>query len=129
VIVVDTHAVIWLTQEQELLSAAAAKVLTNGRRGGELAIADITLWEIAEQVFRGRLRVSKPLDVYLGFIESLFQVVPIDGQIAEQSARFGALYPKDPADRLIGATALVHGATLVTKDQRIRASKEVDCIW
>ena len=128
-IVVDTHAVIWLTQDQELLSDAASAALIEGRREGRLAIADITLREIAEQVIRGRLVVSSPLDVYLRFIESLFQVLPINGQIAERSARFGSKYPKDPADRLIGATAIVHGARLVTKDEQIRESKEVDCIW
>ena len=66
-IVVDTHAVIWLTQDQELLSDAASAALIEGRREGRLAIADITLREIAEQVIRGRLVVSSPLDVYLRF--------------------------------------------------------------
>jgi PIN domain nuclease of toxin-antitoxin system len=129
VIVVDTHAVIWLTQQQELLSDAAKVVLIAGRREGRLAIADITLREIAYQIERGRLAVSSPVGVYLEFVESMFKVVPISGQIAEQSIRLGAAYPKDPADRLIGATALVHRAKLVTKDEAIRASGEVECIW
>ncbi len=128
-IVVDTHAVVWLTQEQELLSAAASVALTEGRREGRLAIADITLQEIAVQVARGRVIVSSPLDVYLRFIESLFTILPIDARIAERSARFSSLYPKDPADRLIGATAIVHKARLVTKDGAIRASGEVNCVW
>ena len=128
-IVVDTHAVIWLTQAQELLSDAASAALVEGRRGGRLAIADITLREIADQVSRGRVTVSSSLGVYLQFIESRFRVLPVDGRIAGRSARFGPSYPKDPADQLIGATAIVHGARLVTKDQGIRGSGEVDCIW
>jgi PIN domain nuclease of toxin-antitoxin system len=129
VIVVDTHAVIWLTHEQELLSSAATLVLIEARRDGKLAIADITLREIADQVTRGRMTVSSPLDAYLHFVETLFKVLPIDGRIAERSARFGPAYPKDPADRLIGATAVVYGARLVTKDEAIRASNEVNCVW
>src|ERR1700761_3676172 len=128
-IVVDTHAVIWLTQDQERLSMAARNVLIEGRRDGRLAIADITLREIAFQVVRGRVAVSASVEEYLRFIESLFRVLPIDGQIAERSTRFSRLFPADPADRLIGATTLVHGARLVTKDELIRASGEVDCIW
>ena len=128
-IVVDTHAVIWLTQDQELLSVAASAAMIKGRREGRLAIADITLREIAMQIRRGRLSVSSPLDVYLHFIESLFNVLPVDGRIAERSARFGSTYPNDPADQLIGATAIVHGASLVTKDEGIRSSGEVNCIW
>ena len=128
-IVVDTHAVIWLSDEQEQLSEAAQMALLEGRREGALAIADITLREIAALVTRGRVKVSTPLNVYLHFIESLFEVLPIDGRVAEQSARFGPLYPKDPAARLIGATTVVHGARLVTRDEKIRASGEVDCVW
>ena len=128
-ILVDTHAVIWLTQEQELLSDAASLAVIEGRLQGRLAIAGITLREIAVQVTRGRVTVSSPLDVYLGFIESLFKVLPIDGKIAARSVLFGSTYPKDPADRLIGATAIVHGASLVTKDDAIRDSGEVKCIW
>lgn len=128
-IVVDTHAVIWLTQEQGMLSTAARSVLMEGRREGRLAIADITLREIAFQVTRGRVKVSTTLEEYLHFIESLFRVLPITGQIAEMSTRFGISFPLDPADRLIGATALVHGAKLVTKDELIHASGEVQCVW
>ncbi len=128
-IVVDTHAVIWLTQGQDMLSAAAKAALMEGRREGRLAIADITLREIAFQVVRGRVIVSAPLEEYLRFIESLFTVLPITGQIAERSARFSPVFPRDPADRLIGATALVHGARLVTKDELIHASGEVQCVW
>ncbi len=128
-ILVDTHAVIWLTQQQELLSEAASHALIEGWREGKLAIADITLREIATQIVRRRVTVSSSLDLYLRFIESRYRVLPIDGHIAERSARFGPAYPKDPADRLIGATAIVHGASLVTKDEAIRASGEVNCVW
>jgi PIN domain nuclease of toxin-antitoxin system len=94
-----------------------------------LAIADITLREIAWLVSTGRISVHPRLSTYLDFVESLFQVIPISGKIAERSMQFSAAYPRDPADRLIGATAVVHGARLVTKDAPIRRSGEVDCIW
>ncbi len=77
----------------------------------------------------GRVSVSSPLSIYLRFIESLFLVLPVTAEIAEQSVRFSSAYPNDPADRLIGATAVVHGMKLVTIDMKIRATKEVDCIW
>jgi PIN domain nuclease of toxin-antitoxin system len=129
VILVDTQAVIWLTQANSRLSEAAERALSAGRSEGSLAIADITLREIAMLVSRGRVTVSAPLEVYLEFIESLFKVLPVTAKIAERSVRFGPAYPKDPADMLIGATAVVYGAKLVTKDEHIRASGEVDCVW
>ena len=128
-IVVDTHALLWLTQEPKQLSALASQTLMESRANGDLAIADITLSEIASAVTRGRVTIDSPLPVYLRFVESLFRVLPINSQIAERAMYFRPPYPKDPADRLIGATALVHHARLVTKDTRIHASKEVECIW
>jgi PIN domain nuclease of toxin-antitoxin system len=126
---VDTQAVIWLTGDAAQLSQPAWAALEQGRRSGELAIADITLGEIAELIARGRITAGRQPEGYLGFVESLFRVVPIDARIARQSAQFSAKYPKDPADRLIGATAIVHGAKLVTKDAGIRGSGEVQCVW
>ncbi len=128
-ILVDTQAVIWVTQEPGRLSKAAGRTLVEGRREGELAISGITLREIAFLVVRGRVIVSKPLEVYLKFIESLFLVIPINSEIAHRSTQFSPAYPSDPADMLIGATAVVNHATLVTADMAIRASGEVNCIW
>ncbi len=128
-ILVDTHAVIWMTQGGTLLSQEAEHALIRGRTEGRLAIADITLREVADLIAKKRVTVKTSMAVYLRFVESLFHIVPISGAIAERSIAFGSRYPKDPADRLIGATAVVHGWQLVTKDERIRASGEVACIW
>jgi len=129
VIVVDTHAVIWLTDDMSQLSDTAERTLIAGSKDGRLAISGFTLREIAVIGTRGRIRLKTSLESYLKFVESTFRVLPITGEIAERSARFGPKYPKDPADRLIGATAIIHGAPLVTKDELIRASGEVNCIW
>ncbi len=128
-ILVDTQAVIWLTQTDSRLSAAAQEALLKGRSEGNLAIADVTLREIAMLVAKRRLTVSASLDVYLAFVESLYQVIPVTAKIAERSVRFGPKYPRDPADQIIGATAIVFGATLITSDELIRKSGEVECVW
>ena len=50
-------------------------------------------------------------------------------EIAALAVRLPETYPKDPADRLIGATAIVEGVPLVTADKQIRQAKVVETIW
>ena len=78
---------------------------------------------------RGRIRPAVPLTTFLERIEQSYVVLPVTGAIAERSMRFSDAYPKDPADRIIGATALVRSLPLVTADRLIRKSGEVPCIW
>ncbi len=80
-------------------------------------------------VSRSRVLIPSTLHVYLRQIEQRFVVLEITGEIAEKAMTFSEHYPSDPADRIIGATALVHGLPLVTSDRRIQASGEVPCIW
>jgi PIN domain nuclease of toxin-antitoxin system len=127
--IVDTHAAVWMTQQQDKLSGPAQKALLAGRMGAGLAIADITLREMAFLARTRRLTLDRALEDYLRFVELHFKVLPVNAEIALRSIRFGPSYPKDPADCLIGATAIVYGGRLVTKDEGIRRSKEVDCVW
>lgn len=128
-ILVDTQAVLWLGHDEASLSEAARQALIAGRLEGTLAVSDFTLREIAMLISRGLVTVPTALGNYLAFVESLFTVLPVTAKIAERSVQFGAAYPKNPADRVIGATAIVHGLRLVTADAAIRASGEVNCVW
>jgi len=130
VILVDTHVVVWLTIEPGKLPKTTGKLIAEARAGNNgVAIADITLWELAMLATLGRIRPAIPLGPYLRRVERMFNVLPTTGAIAERSTQFSAAYPNDPADRLIGAAALVHGVALVTRDKGIVASGEVNCIW
>jgi PIN domain nuclease of toxin-antitoxin system len=69
------------------------------------------------------------LDALLSSIETQFTVLPITAAIAAATTRLPASFPRDFADRIIGATALVHGATLITADQRIQKAKGIRTLW
>jgi PIN domain nuclease of toxin-antitoxin system len=130
VILADTQIVIWATIEPAKLSVAASKALTDARRSGAgMGIASSTLWELAMAVSRGRIRPDATLTSYLKLVEKNFVVYPITAAVAEASTHFSDRYPKDPTDRIIGATALVHRLKLLTADQKILESGEVPCIW
>lgn len=129
-IIADTHVVIWLTLNQSKLSKNAISALTKARLSGSgMGIASSTLWELATAFTKGRIAPNVPLGAYLNQVERNFVVHPITAQVAERSIQFTERYPKDPTDRLIGATALVLGFSLVTADGLIQRSGEVPCIW
>jgi PIN domain nuclease of toxin-antitoxin system len=129
VIVVDTHVVVWLAETPELLSAAATEAIKEERRHGILAISDITLLELARIILGRKIAVRTSLAMFLAQVERNFTVLPMTGAIAELAILFSAAYPKDPVDRVIGATALAHSCRLITKDEPIRRSGEVNCVW
>jgi PIN domain nuclease of toxin-antitoxin system len=130
VILVDTHIVVWLALEPDLISRSAVDALLEARRaGGGVGIADISIWEIAQLTRKGRIDLQTPLASFLRSVESSYQVFHVNSEIAVRGIGFSETYPRDPADRLIGATAIVNGLKLVTKDEGIRASGEVNCIW
>jgi PIN domain nuclease of toxin-antitoxin system len=129
-ILVDTHVVVWLAFEEYRISSKAKAAIDEARdlRGG-LAISDMTLLEIGTLASRGRVHLGISLESFLQEVETRFVVLPITGRACARAMSFPTTYPKDPADRIIGATALVEGLSLVTSDREIRRSKLVPTIW
>jgi PIN domain nuclease of toxin-antitoxin system len=130
VILVDTHVVIWLAMEPTRISQKARTAITDTRRSGQgIAISDITLFEISTQHRKGRLKLSAGLGLFLSEVESRFVVLPVTGKICVRASEFPTSYPRDPADQIIGATALTEGVPLVTADEAIRKAKAFPTIW
>ncbi|HUZ95026.1 MAG TPA: type II toxin-antitoxin system VapC family toxin [Edaphobacter sp.] len=129
-ILLDTHVAIWLAVEPSKISKRATDAISEARRtGGGLGIADVTLWEVAMLIDQGRIDVTIPMESFLKEIEANFIVFPVTSRIASRSMRFAAAYSKDPIDRLIGATAVIENFSLITRDEKIRASSEVTTVW
>jgi PIN domain nuclease of toxin-antitoxin system len=129
-ILVDTHVVLWLALEPARISRKAAGVIEETRHSGQgLAISDMTLLEIAVIESKSRIHLSASLETFLTEVESRFVVLPITGRVCVRAMGLPVTYPKDPADRIIGATALVEGIPLITADSDIRKSKAPPTIW
>ena len=129
-ILVDTHIVVWLAFDQSQLSKNARAAIDDARQNGDgLAISDITLLELAALSSKGRIRLTLSLESFLHEVEARFIVLPISGRACVRALGLPAAYPKDPADRIIGATALVEGLSLLTADRAIRRSRALHTIW
>lgn len=129
-ILVDTHVVVWLAFDPERVSKKARSAIDDARRSANgLAISDISLLELATLVSKGRIQLDTSVESFLREIESRFIVLPISGRACARAMALPATYPEDPADHIIGATALVDGLSLVTADREIRRSRALQTIW
>jgi PIN domain nuclease of toxin-antitoxin system len=128
-ILLDTHIVIWLAFEPDKLSKRAKDAIRSARIQGGLAIAGITLFELAWLAENGRVETTLSVESFVRQCAAKMTVLPITPEIAVRAVGFSDPYPKDPQDRLIGATALAEGIQLVTHDNLIRKSRMIPTIW
>jgi PIN domain nuclease of toxin-antitoxin system len=130
-ILLDTHVLVWLLVDEDRLSQRATSAIQRARVSDGLAIADVTMWELAFLIARGTLRTRGTIEntVHNFVTRSGANVKPITAEIAALATQFPDNYPKDPIDRLIGATARAEGIALVTRDEKIRRSPLLKTIW
>jgi len=129
VIILDTHALIWMASDPKRLTSKAREAIREARQESEVAIAAITLWEMAWLAENGRIQVVGSVESFVRDTADRVVVRPITPEIAALAVRLASDFPKDPSDRLIAATAIVEGALLVTADQRMRKSNVVKTVW
>ena len=128
-ILLDSHVLIWAVADSKRLSTAAAAAIRRARRGDGLAVSAITAYEVAWQIASGRIQGYGTVEASLVRFLDGVTMRPVTPEIAAIAAQFPADYPRDPADRLIGATARAEGMTLVTRDERIRRSPLIRTVW
>jgi PIN domain nuclease of toxin-antitoxin system len=129
VILLDTHVLVWATSEPARLSRRASDAIRRAAQGTGIAISAITLWELSWLATYGRLEIARTVESYVAEVSSRVAIRPITVKIAVLANQLPPDYPGDPCDRLIGATALSEGMTLVTKDSKIRDCKQIATIW
>ena len=131
-IVLDTHALIWwVTGDHEQLSSAALKAIEAELDGGQILISSISAWELSMLVAKGRIALSMDVAEWLALVGQIKAVsfVPVDNEIAVKSTELPCEFHKDPADRMIVATARKLAAPLVTADEKIRNYPHVRSVW
>lgn len=131
-IVLDTHVLIWWASGQDdQLSSKASEAINRELNEGEILISSITAWEIATLVSKGRLSMTMDVSSWLNTVGQIEGVryIPVDNDIGVKSTELPGEFHKDPADRIIVATARKLAAPLITADEKILNYPHVRTIW
>ena len=130
-IVLDTHVLIMMALEPERLSKAAVRAIRQAEASDGMAIASITLWEVALLIHERRIKVEGSTEAFLSQISALPGLfsLELNAEIAALAYQFGPEFPGDPADRLIAATSRAHSLPLVPKYKRLQDCPLLRTIW
>jgi PIN domain nuclease of toxin-antitoxin system len=123
-LLLDTHIWFWSVVTPERLAGRLSRVINDAHN--ELWISPISTWEIVLLHEKGRLKLIDGPESWVQKAMSLAPLheAPLTNEIALATRSIG-LPHRDPADRLLLATALIHGLTLVTADRNLGRSKQV----
>ncbi len=110
----DSHALLWLVEENPRLSATHLRRLGNAE---VVMVSAVSIWELAIKRALGRL--TTPPDFLEGIAASSLRPLPVR---LEHGDLAGSLPPhhRDPFDRMLVAQAMLEGLTLVTADPNMK---------
>ena len=126
----DTHILLWWHGDRDRLSRDQRDIIEAAGANSPLEVSDISLWEVAMLHGLGRIRLNIPLREWLdkAVAPPLVRRHGISPAIAANLASLPDTFHRDPADRILVATARVLGATLLTRDRRIAEAALVDTL-
>ena len=128
-LVLDTCAILWSVSDPARLPDPVAEALVLGDT--EVCVSAISCAEIACASERGRLELDRHWRLWFRhYVErNAWTVFPIDLEVVEEAYALPEPFPRDPADRLIVATARRLRAPVVTADARMLGYPHVKTLW
>ena len=120
-LLLDTCALIFLTEKARLAAAAVKTMQATSESGGITYISPISAWEIGMLASRGRLQLLIRAERWFSNLFDAPGVLLADlsPDLLIASSYLPGKPPKDPTDRIIAATARDLGATLITRDRAL----------
>jgi PIN domain nuclease of toxin-antitoxin system len=121
-LLLDTHIALWLDSgDARLRASTRAQIDDCWRNGGTIFLSSVTAWEIALLVDTGRIDIDIPVEAWIDrFLDRPgIAPAPLGPRAACRSYQLHHLQHRDPADRLLIATAIDLACPLVTYDERI----------
>ncbi len=127
-LLLDTHTFVWLCLDRKQLAPKVRQLMEDEPDG--LFISSITALEVGLLVNTGKISIPSSCEDFLHKNLSHFGVheVPVDVEVALASTQLPAIH-RDPFDRIIIATAMTHGMTILTKDRIIPTYPKLKVVW
>jgi PIN domain nuclease of toxin-antitoxin system len=118
-LLLDTCATIWIANE-EPISGEVSNAIRRAREDDEsIYVSPITAWELGLLVARGRMNLLMPPERW--FLRLLqapgLRLAEMPPELLIASSFLPGMLQRDPADRILAATAREYGYTLVTRDR------------
>ena len=123
----DTHTLIWAVANSSFLGKNARKVISQ-HQPSDFGFADVTLLEVSRLAHVGAVQLGGQPQRWLEEASLRFKSLPLTPAIAWRSVNLDWDH-RDPADRLICATAIEHHLTLISRDRVIHQWGGVKVIW
>lgn len=129
-IILDTHVWWWAVSEPDKLSERVREKI-NVVSASQRFAASISLWEFVMMTVKGRISLAiSPSEWFAHTIKAGYLgILPLTADIAIEACRLPGNFHKDPADRIITATARKYNALLITKDRKILEYPGVKSLW
>lgn len=120
-VLLDTHVLVWMLAGDERLSREARQLIENASYEDGADVCAISLWEVSMLAEKGRLPLFRDVGAWVESVAThpALNIVPLAPEIAVASTRLPGELHRDPADRMIVATARTVNATLVTADRAL----------
>jgi PIN domain nuclease of toxin-antitoxin system len=128
VIVLDTHAWVWWLTKPEKLGKKAARAL---KKAEHIFVPAICVWEVAMKALAGKLKFDRPYALWIDQAlaqDARVELLPLSPRVAITAAELDWDH-RDPADRLIVASAKERESPLATVNESITSSGLLRCIW
>lgn len=128
-ILLDTHIWIWWVSGDRKLTARHQHHLQQSAASG-LGVSVISCWEAALLDAATKITLPLPIDDWVrdALAYPDVQLLTLTPEIAIASTRLPAPFHKDPADRILVATARVLHIPILTADAKILAYPHVQCL-
>lgn len=120
-ILLDTCAVIWIAEDEPIAGEATEALNAAHAAGAPTYISPITAWEVGLLAARERLKLLITPERWFDRVVKLpnVQLAEMSPDLLIASSFLPGTAPRDPADRIIAATARDLGCTLMTRDRAL----------